>query len=136
MPCWYLKILWSRKFVFFFFSFNVNGNVRFYPAQIFIQEMLTTLNRQPAILGDRASRFIVCVGVSMLPYFSPYINIILAITKIIKQIGRVLLYDELPSPWCIAAGCSSATEIFIDSTRRSLYKYYGWIIRKIFMILW
>lgn len=57
-----------------------------------------------------------CVGVSVFLYFSPYRNIILAITKIIKQIGRVLLYDELPSPWCIAAGCSSATGIFIDST--------------------
>lgn len=61
-----------------------------------------------------------CVGVSVLlffPYLAPYINIILAITKIIKQIGRALVYDELPSPWCIAAGCSSATEIFIHSTR-------------------
>lgn len=95
----------------------------FYPAQIFIQETLTTFrHRQFAVIAFH-SRFIVCRGKCFLfffflsPYFSPYINITLVITKIIKQIGRALVYDELPSPWCIAAGCSSATEIFIDSIR-------------------
>ena len=42
---------------------------------------------------------------------SSYTNITLATIKIIKHIGRVSAYDELPSPWCIAAGRSSVTEI-------------------------
>lgn len=50
-----------------------------------------------------------------LSFLSSYTNITLATIKIIKHIGRVPVYDELPSPWCIAAGRSSVTKILLES---------------------
>lgn len=106
------KTLWSRK---------LNVNVGNYPVftlrkYLYPNECYRIVNRGSANPFETAWKSRVKILFSPLPlispdplYIPPYTNITLATIKIIKHIGSVSAYDELPSPWCMAAGLSSAT---------------------------
>lgn len=112
------KTLWSRKL-----NVNVGNYPVFLPcANIYIRtNVIGSVNNRGSANHSRNRAKIPgknSLNPSLLPLISsilyiytplPYTNITLATIKIIKHIGSVSAYDELPSPWCMAAGLSSAT---------------------------